>query len=88
MMKPPQYGVFSSGDTRPTCQGYSFALVSSPPTILLSWARPQLHVSEILSGFVGVVISVTANDDVAAVLMPFVMPENVLFFIKFLSTFI
>ena len=60
MMEPPQKGVISPGDTRPTyvgcwihihtvlcltCHGYSFTSVSTPPTILVRLlARPQLQV--------------------------------------------
>ena len=51
------------------------ASVSSPPTILLPWALPQLHVSDILSELVVVVISDANNDEVVVLLMPFVMPE-------------
>ena len=39
-----QDGATTEGSTSPTCQGYSFTSVSTPPTILLALlATPQLH---------------------------------------------
>ena len=53
-------------ETRPTCQGYSLAKVSSPPTILLAvLARPQ--VQELLEGGEAVVEGVEGVEEVEVV---------------------
>ena len=42
--EPPHQGAFSPGWTSAACQGYSWASVSIPPTILVSLlAMPQLQ---------------------------------------------
>ena len=43
-MDPPQYGRVLDELTSPTCHGYSFTSVTTPPTILLALlGTPQLH---------------------------------------------
>ena len=43
MRVPPQKGWLPLADTSATCQGYSCCSVSTPPTILLLPAWPQLQ---------------------------------------------
>lgn len=44
MTAPPQNGKLLPGDTSATCHGYSFASVTSPPTIRLRrFANPHLQ---------------------------------------------
>ena len=87
MMEPPQKGVISPGDTRPTyvgcwihihtvlcltCHGYSFTSVSTPPTILVRLlARPQVQVLLLLLEVVAAV------GVVVVVLAPEVVVEDV-----------
>merc|ERR1711970_64369 len=71
---PPQYGFPVNVSIIPTCQGYSFTSVSTPPTILVTLlAMPHWHPPlgpVVLGAGLGVVSPVGAGLEVVVVISP------------------